>query len=259
MPTISIVTAVHEPAAEFLDDAYRSIVPQQLPKGWKWEWLVQEDGETETVSNAIPQDERVSFDSGRAFGAGLGAAAARNLALARSVGDVIKILDADDQLLPNALLNDLKALSQPNVGWTTSAVLDLLPDGSTATWDFDDPAGGRIIRGSMVDWWQAHDYRPQVHPATLAIHRTLIDCLGGWMALPFSEDTGLFLAASAATDGWFSEEPGMLYRKWPGQMTAGDLSKLNRADRHKLIQRRATTVADHISVDLPLLETGRPA
>jgi hypothetical protein len=43
--------------------------------------------------------------------------------------------------------------------------------------------------------------------------------LGAWMALPGGGVTGL-LAVSALSDGYFIGEPGLLYRKWPGQQTA---------------------------------------
>lgn len=52
------------------------------------------------------------------------------------------------------------------------------------------------------------------------MRRDLLVMLGGWMALPASEDTGLLLALNAISTGYFISEPGLLYRKWPGQATA---------------------------------------
>ncbi|MBQ0893209.1 hypothetical protein KBX37_08860 [Micromonospora sp. U56] len=40
------------------------------------------------------------------------------------------------------------------------------------------------------------------------------------MALPGGEDTGLLLAASVIAAGYFIDEPGLLYRKHPDQITA---------------------------------------
>ena len=40
------------------------------------------------------------------------------------------------------------------------------------------------------------------------------------MALPAGEDTGLLLAPDAVVGGYFLTEPGLLYQKWPGQVTA---------------------------------------
>lgn len=44
--------------------------------------------------------------------------------------------------------------------------------------------------------------------------------LGGWTALPASEDTELLPALNVTAHGWFSSEVGLLHRKWPGQATS---------------------------------------
>src|SRR5439155_4553800 len=145
---------------------------------------------------------------------------ARTLALAHADGEYVKVLDADDQLTPGALARDLAVLEgDRGVGWATSRALDLLPDGSTVGFD-QDPDDGPVERGAVLEHWQAHDFRAQVHPATLFVRRDLLLALGGWMALPASEDTGLLLALNAVSRGWFTHEAGLLYRKWPGQATS---------------------------------------
>jgi hypothetical protein len=42
--------------------------------------------------------------------------------------------------------------SHPDICWSTSRVLDLLPDGSTV--GFDDPLSGRIEPGFVLDHWR---------------------------------------------------------------------------------------------------------
>ncbi|MEU5158584.1 glycosyltransferase family 2 protein [Streptomyces sp. NPDC020875] len=213
---ISVITAVHAPAAHHLADTYKSLLAQRLPDGWDWEWIIQEDGETDAVAPHIPDDPRISFAQGRPGRAGM----ARTLALSRGSGEYVKTLDADDMLTPGALARDLAALVEaPALGWATSRVLDLFPDGSTVGFD-QDPPQGPIERGAVLAHWQANDCRAQVHPATLFARRDLVLALGGWMALPASEDTGLLLALSAVAQGWFTAETGLLYRKWPGQVTS---------------------------------------
>ncbi|MBZ4321475.1 glycosyltransferase family 2 protein [Streptomyces huiliensis] len=211
-----IITAVHEPAAPYLADAYKSLCAQELPDGWEWHWVIQEDGTSDAVAPHIPDDPRVTFKQGRPGGPGV----ARMMALAHADGEYVKVLDADDQLTPGALARDLAVLEgDPTLGWTTSRVLDLLPDGSTFGFD-QDPDEGPIERGEVLEHWQAHNYRAQVHPATLFIRHDLLLALGGWMALPASEDTGLLLALNSVARGYFTREVGLLYRKWPGQATS---------------------------------------
>ncbi len=97
----------------------------------------------------------------------------------------------------------------------------------------------------MLRHWRSHNYRAQVHPATLCIRRTLLMAMGGWMALPASGDTGLLLAANTIRPGYFIAETGLLYRKWPGQMT----SQASHADetewpaRMAIIEARANALA----------------
>lgn len=238
---ISVITAVHAPAAHYLPDAYKSLCEQRLPAGWDWQWVIQEDGETEAVAPYVPDDSRISFSQGRPGRAGV----ARTLALSRASGEFVKVLDADDMLTPGALARDLAALADsPSLGWATSRVLDLLPDGSTVGFDQDPPAGP-IERGAVLAHWKANDFRAQVHPATLFARRDLVLALGGWMALPASEDTGLLLALDAVSRGWFTSDTGLLYRKWPGQVTsdAAHTHAGERAARMAVVEARATILA----------------
>ncbi|MER5749148.1 glycosyltransferase family 2 protein [Streptomyces sp. NPDC002088] len=238
---IIIVTAVHAPSARFLPEAYKSLREQQLPEGWEWHWLIQEDGRTDEVRPYVPDDERVTFGQGRPGGPGI----ARTIALAHAGGEYVKVLDADDQLAPGALARDLAALeADPTIGWATSRVLDLMPDGSTAGFP-GDPDDGPVERGAVLDFWKANGFRAQVHPATLFVRRDLLVALGGWMALPASEDTGLLLALNSVSRGWFSAAVGLLYRKWEGQATgqAAHVDPSERDARMAVVEERARALA----------------
>ena len=239
---VIVVTAVHAPSARFLPEAYKSLSEQWLPDGWEWHWVIQEDGETDEVRPYVPDDdERVTFRQGRPGGPGV----ARTIALAHADGPYVKVLDADDQLPPGTLARDLAALeADPDLGWTTSRALDLLPDGTTTGFP-GDPADGPVERGTVLEFWKANDFRAQVHPATLCVRRDLLMALGGWMALPASEDTGLLLALNTVSRGWFSREVGLLYRKWHGQVT-GQASHVDPAERERrmaVVEARARALA----------------
>ncbi|WP_329219632.1 glycosyltransferase family 2 protein [Streptomyces sp. NBC_01485] len=238
---IVIVTAVHAPSARHLPEAYASLRAQELPPGWEWRWVIREDGATDEVAPHIPaHDTRVIFRQGRRGGPG-GPGVTRTLALAHTEGEYVKVLDADDRLAPGALARDLAALeADPTLGWATSSTLDLLPDGSTIAFP-GDPAEGPIERGTVLAHWKAHDFRAPVHPASLFVRRDLLTALGGWMALPASEDTGLLLALDAVSRGWFSAEAGLYYRKWDGQVTgqASHVDPVERAARMAVVEERA--------------------
>jgi glycosyltransferase involved in cell wall biosynthesis len=237
---IDVITAVHAPAAPFLAEAYESLCAQELPGGWGWRWLIQEDGAGDAVAPHVPDDPRVVFRQGRRGGPGV----ARTMALASARGEYVKVLDADDQLLPGTLARDLAALEgDPELGWATSRALDLHPDGSTTAFD-TDPAEGPLARGAVLAHWKANDHHPQVHPATLFTRRPLLLALGGWMALPASEDTGLLLSLNALSPGYFTRTPGLVYRKWPAQETAQPThtATAERAARMAVIEARAVAL-----------------
>jgi glycosyltransferase involved in cell wall biosynthesis len=239
---ITVITAVHGPSAHFLPDAHKSLIEQELPEGWEWHWLIQQDGTGEGVAGHVPDDPRVAFKQGRPGGPGV----ARTVALAHADGEYVKVLDADDQLPPGTLARDLAALeADPSIGWATSRALDLLPDKSTAGFP-GDPAPGPIETGTVLDSWKSNGYLAPVHPASLFARRKLVLALGGWMALPASEDTGLLLALNAVSRGWFTADVGLLYRKWPGQATgqAAHSDPEERDARMAVVEARARELAD---------------
>ncbi|GHE03874.1 glycosyl transferase [Streptomyces alanosinicus] len=238
---VTVVTAVHGPSARFLPDAHASLCEQRLPGRWEWRWVIQEDGMTDAVRPYVPHDARVSFGQGRPGGPGV----ARTIALARARGAYVKVLDADDRLTPGALARDLAVLeADRSIGWATCRALDLLSDGSTAGFP-GDPDDGPLEHGFLLDRWKRNGLRPPVHPATLCVRRELLMALGGWMALPASEDTALLLALDAVSRGWFSARVGLLYRKWEGQATgqAAHAAPVERAARTAVAEARAHALA----------------
>jgi glycosyltransferase involved in cell wall biosynthesis len=234
---VSVITAAHVLSVPYLLDAYESLVAQELPAGWSWEWLLQEDGQTGAVAAAVPDDPRISVGSARPSCPGV----TRTMAMARAQGQLVRNLDADDKLLPGAIARDIMVLTErAEVGWTTSRLLNWLPDGKIVSWRHQNPDEGVLTRGAILESWRSNDWFLPIHPVTICIRRDLLFALGGWMALPSAEDTGLLMAASVITDGYFINEPSLLYRNHPHQMTArvDHVDGLD-SDRRHLIAARA--------------------
>ncbi|MEU0875744.1 glycosyltransferase [Nocardia brasiliensis] len=235
---ISVITPVYNPDPVHLKSACDSVISQELPPGWSLEWVLQEDGSTGVAGDLLRGvDDRIRVSTGRRGGVAL----TRNLALANSSGELVKNLDADDILTPGVLARDIDTLSyHDEIGWTTSRLLDLLPDGTTVGFD-NDPPHGKLAPDSVLEHWRSHNFRLPVHPTTICIRRRLVIALGGWMGVPGSDDTGMLIAASILSTGFFNREVGLLYRKWPGQETAkqehNDKDEWNA--RMRLINERA--------------------
>ncbi|AKU18100.1 glycosyltransferase [Luteipulveratus mongoliensis] len=214
MPRISLVTAVLADIDDYLADLYDSIAAQEMPDGWSWEWIVQEDGETGRPARHLPTDDpRVTFGTGPHARA----AAARTLAMSRVTGKYTRALDADDMLTPGALARDISVLETEPVGWVVSPALDLFPDGSVVAGP-RDPNTGRLPDRVMYDGEKAG--LVPVIGTTVTAHTALVRAVGGWPAMPISEDVALLIALEAVAPGWMQPEASILYRKWPKQTTA---------------------------------------
>ncbi|GAA1908475.1 Glycosyl transferase family 2 [Williamsia serinedens] len=226
---LSVLTALGPDVADHFAETVESVVAQRLPAGVELEWIVCVDGPPGVIDLELPDDPRITVvHSGRPGGPGL----CRNVAATRSTGSVLRNLDADDVLLPGALAADVRTLSDPRYGWCTSEALDLLPDGTTRAF----ATGGRdrdIARGEIVEQWRRSETL-DVHVCTLAVRRRLFWAAGGYTALPRSEDVALLARLSAQCVGRHRSEPGLLYRKWPGQITAVDRDESNRAVRESI-------------------------
>lgn len=236
MPTISVVTPVHDGGDGFLPETYESVAAQRLPAGWALQWLVQEDGRTGRPLDGLPDRPWISKGTGRTGGA----ARTRTLALHRATGVLCRTLDADD-MFPDehTLARDIEILTEnPDLGWTVAPALDLFPDGRLAAAPADPPPG-RLPAGFLAEGLRQGAL--PVMGTTATIRTELILAHGGWPAIPALEDVGPLLAAEAVSDGWMQEKPGEIYRRHPDQSTAdpefGDAGE--KATRIGLVLARA--------------------
>ncbi|PDV97074.1 glycosyltransferase family 2 protein [Candidatus Chloroploca asiatica] len=101
--TISVIIPVYN-GERFLAEALQSVLDQTLPPD---EIIVVDDGSTDnsaTIARSFGSPVRVLTQ------ANLGPAAARNLGVAHTTGDLLAFLDADDLWLPNKLARQLHVL-----------------------------------------------------------------------------------------------------------------------------------------------------
>lgn len=235
---ISIITPVLGTKAQHLGEARKSVADQELPPDWQLEWLVQQDGPDGDAVSSLPSEPWISASVSAAWG---GPAIARNLALGRSTGELIKVLDADDMLCPRALWRDIELLEEhQDVHWTVSRALNYLADDSLSQFE-GNPPPGLLDQQAFMDYWEQHG-EPSIHPATLCVRRPTLLVLGGWMALPTSEDTGLVLALNAAAQGHFIGEPGLLHRRWIDQSSLLRSDGPDRRVSLDLVRERASAL-----------------
>jgi glycosyltransferase involved in cell wall biosynthesis len=234
MPVISIITAVLNGHHHHIVETYKSIAAQVLPEGWTWQWIVQEDGETGIPLENLPTDDpRISTGGGTRGRA----ATARTVALDRASGVLVSVLDADDLYAdPLALQRTIVSLAaHPDLAWCVSGALDLLETGDRVPGP-RDPKPGPLEPGIL--WDGARNNALQVMGTTFVGYTELVRALGGWPAVPASDDAGLLLAAEAVSAGIMLAEPFVLYRRWSGNTT----DTAGRAVRNRVMISRAESL-----------------
>jgi glycosyltransferase involved in cell wall biosynthesis len=221
MPVISILTAVDPARGRLFLTAYESVSIQDLPVGWSFQLLIQEDSAEPSLQKLLPNDPRISYSWNGQRG---GIATTRNLGLVRAEGRYLRVLDDDDELIQGALFRDISILeSKPDIAWTTSRAVDRNPDGS----EYEPPSSiefGMIEVGGLYQSWIEKSGIPPVHPATLCARTSVLRAFGGWMALPISDDVGLLMAMSNIFRGYFADHVSLRYFKSDFQVTASEYS-----------------------------------
>lgn len=229
MPLVSVLTPVHAPRADHLDETWASLAVQTLPDGWEFEWVVQEDGTDPELRQMLPDDDRVVYD---AVGMQLGSATTRNLALARARGEIVQVLDGDDTLVPGALEVLCEALlDHPKATWAAGRATDLLPDRTRMHFpDLLEP--GLVNPGEVVARWREGGGTFPFHPAGAMARTDVVRAIGGWAALPQSSDQLLFAAMSEMFHGVYVNQETLLFRKWHKQQS----NHPQRAELRRLIR-----------------------
>ena len=246
MPTISVLTAAYAPSAQFLPDAMRSVLSQDLPPGWDVEWVVQEDGPVPALRDTLPDDDRIKYS---ANGTALSIGMTRNLALTRVTGELVQVLDHDDVLLPGALASIIPAFSDPRVHWAVGQADDLTPDGSREEWPSALPLG-HVPAGAVNEWANAHDGNWPVHCAGLMMRTATVRAIGGWAGFPYDDDIIMFACLSEIADGYNEPATTWLYRQHPGQVTKSDSRReWSDAARKVALQRAASVRASGLAID----------
>lgn len=238
-PLISIITAVDPSRMDFFPETIASIVEARVFSP-DFEWIVQVDGESvDCAKEALRASATISANLVHC-----GPGATRNFALDRARGMYVRNLDADDVLLPQALVDLTAFLHRYDFpAWVVTAVDEFEADKSTFRRN-DLVQNPTIPAKTLARLW-TDNYLP-VHPTTLCIQSEVARALGGWMGLPASEDTGLLMAVSALYDGGYLATPTVLYRRSQIQMSTTEAwGKPGKTleTRYALVRRRAECIS----------------
>jgi glycosyltransferase involved in cell wall biosynthesis len=194
IPLVSILIPAYN-AARYIEETLRSALAQTWPRV---EIIVVDDGSTD---NTLAIARRVALGRVQVFTQrNQGAAAARNFAFARSTGDYVQWLDADDLLAPDKISRQLEQRPPSCTGRTllSSAWAHFLQRPGTSRfipsplWHDLDP----------VEWMiRKMKHGAHMQPATWLVSRALCLIAGPWdMRLVVDDDGEYFCRVIAASD-----------------------------------------------------------
>lgn len=237
---ISVITAASPRDAVYVKGLAHSIISQVDSS---WEWLVQEDGPTSEWRVVEELTDQVRYANSPTVN---GPAVARNLAVALARGEIVRNVDADDELTPGVLAYTADVFSRhPEVDYLVGPVVDVLEDGTEREFD-EILAPGPIAPGTLFQLWIERNHFGAVHPTCLAIRRSVFLRNGGYTALPVSEDTALLLATSQNSLGWFADRPLAKHRKRSASITSQGWASepVAASTRYEFIRRRCELLVE---------------
>lgn len=229
MPRVSVIIPAFN-AEEHIEETLRSVQRQTYDD---WEVVLCDDGSTDATAELARRfaKVRVLQSAGNS-----GPAAARNLAIAESSGELLALLDADDQWLPNYLehqvgLYDSSQTRYGNVGIVACNALLREADAVRPRTYMDVvPFPDEVTLSVLLE------YNP-IFVSALTPRRVVVEAGGFCSDLSRTEDTDLWLRiVEAGYRVVATREPLAVYRVG-GVSLSGDLAAMARGMR--LTYRRA--------------------
>ncbi len=229
MPEISIITPIGLATPDhYLEELFDSLLIQDVD----WEWLPQWDGPPGRLPDKAQGDPRVKEG---ANGRRLYAAMSRNRALSRAQSDLVRNLDADDLLPPEALAVQIAILNRQREAAFVC--------GSEQAYGAPDQVQtprvpeGRIEVNQLETYWRENESIAISHSTSLW-RKNEIWRQGGWPAQSGMDDVGLTLLSNIDSPAWAIYRTVLIRRAHSGQITIDPNYIQDRAANKELIHAR---------------------
>lgn len=209
-PRVSVITCHIIERPDLIKETYESLLNQSESN---WEWLIEADSKDQL--DDIRKDPRVKIRNNNS----LQIPQKRNRALLSAQGDYVACLDDDDTYPKNSLKSRADALDRfPKAAFSFGVVTD-----SEGSHPSDPLPKGIVNPGEIYDIWKETKRlgKKKVLPAPAGVmwRKKVIWEMGGWLALPRSEDTALLMRASIKYPAFFVDEETYCIRQHAGRLT----------------------------------------
>ena len=190
--------------AELLDETLATVSAQSFAD---YEVIAVDDGspvEVERVAASHKSTITVRQPNG-------GSALARNAGIARSRGQYLVFLDADDHLLPPALEAALAAYAaHPECGFVVGPREEMTFEGLPVTWPVPAPPRQTQLYHGLLgfDWYI-------IPPSSAMFRRSVVEDVGGFQDPWGADDLDFYLRVAHKYSGWCYQSPAVTrYRRY---------------------------------------------
>lgn len=237
-PTVSVVIPAYK-AAETIGRAIDSVLAQTFPAS---EILVIDDGSPDDLAAAVARyGDRVKLVR-QANG---GASSARNRGLDLAAGDLVALLDADDQWTPDKLARCVEQFERrPSVGMVASRYQ--LQDSTGRQVRTAGPTAARCGRPLRAAPRELLDVAREISTTTVVVRRELLSERRFDTSLATAEDRDLWLRLLLATEVVLLADSLAIVHERPDSLSHGNLD-LDCACMLQVIDRYAPQLGPRIA------------
>jgi glycosyltransferase involved in cell wall biosynthesis len=203
--------------AHYLDEAIRSVLAQTHPL---LEVIVVDDGSSDNTREVVARYPGVDY----VYQENAGLADARNTGIRRSTGEYVVFLDADDRLLRQAVVANLRCFSEhPESAFVFGTATTIASDGASLPWTTeprdDEDRYRALLRPEYIG----------MH-ATVTYQRSVLKLLGGFdTSFEACEDYDMFLRIAREFPISSHPEPIAEYRMHGSNMSGAPALMLRSA------------------------------
>jgi GT2 family glycosyltransferase len=206
-PLVSIVMPCYlttAAQAALLDETLRTVAEQTCTD---YEIVLVDDGSPVDPGEVAASHAKAAVVRQRNAGAAL----ARNTGIARSRGEYLVFLDADDHLLPNGLEAGIEALTaHPECGFAVGPREEMTYEGQPVPWTVPPPPPQTRIYTPLLafDWYI-------IPPSSAMFRREAVESIGGFRDPWGADDLDFYLRAAHRYAAWCYQSPAVTrYRRY---------------------------------------------